>query len=80
MSLPRPSRPVEETAPVAPVKKENKGFRPSDVFRFAPKPDITIDELAYLISVFWTLDVTHDRFDKFDESLQIHFDPFLVNK
>lgn len=78
MPLPRPSRSPkkEETTLAEPGKPlEKKDFRPSDVFRFDPKSDITAEELGYLISVFWTLDVNYDRFFSFQTDMQRHFRP-----
>jgi hypothetical protein len=72
MVLPRPTRPIN----TALVKKEKKiEYRPSDIFRFEPKKDITAYELAYLISQFWTIDVSYERFFQFTETLQSHFIP-----
>ncbi len=74
MSLPRPSRPVQtDEAATSPGKLDKRKFRPSDVFRFDPKPDITAYELACLVAAFWTLDVHFERFFQFPEPLQRHF-------
>jgi hypothetical protein len=81
MPLPKPTRlpKREEEAPAprkVPEKKvEKEDFRPSDVFRFDPKEDITAYEIAYLVSQFWTLDVAYDRFFQFTEELQKQFRP-----
>jgi hypothetical protein len=71
MPLPRPTQQSSVTLP----KKDKSDFRPSDVFRFEPQADITISELAYLISIFWTLDVSYEKFFEFDKDLQRNFRP-----
>lgn len=78
MPLPRPTRYVPKEEPSIPSvlsAHEKKGYRPSDIFRFEPKSDINEQELAYLVSVFWTLDVNLDRFLSFETDLQRHFRP-----
>ena len=79
MPLPRPSRQPHqevEAKTSSEVQKLNKDdFRPSDVFRFDPKPDITAGELAHLVSIFWTLDLDYDRFFSLTSDLQQHFRP-----
>jgi hypothetical protein len=76
MPLPRPTRqPETEVLKSSIPTSERKDFRPSDVFRFDPQSDITVAELAYLVSVFWTLDVNYDRFLEFSEELQRNFRP-----
>lgn len=83
MPLPRPTRQPhqpkqEEEKPVDP--RDSANFRPSDVFRFTPKPDITPDELARLVAVFWTLDLNFDRFSGLEADLQQHFDPIKIER
>jgi hypothetical protein len=80
MPLPRPTRqpykPKDTTAnPPDPIN-----FRPSDVFRFDPKPDITPDELARLVAIFWTLDLNFDRFSNLEDELRQHFTPIKIEK
>ncbi len=72
MALPRPTR-INTTETM--TGKLTHDFRPSDFFRFEPKDDITIEELGYLISIFWTLDVDQKRFLEFGKDLQRHFQP-----
>jgi hypothetical protein len=81
-TLPRPTRkitdqttPPTETEAVPPATKSKyrrRDFKASDRFRFDPLPDITVQELAYLVSILW-LDVHFDRFFSFPEHLQRHF-------
>ncbi len=76
MSLPRPTRQLpQDNTTNSIVSDLSNDLRPSDLFRFEPKDDITIEELGYLVSVFWTLDVNYNRFSQFDEDLQRHFCP-----
>jgi hypothetical protein len=82
MALPRPTRQAHQPIEVEKRIQESlklEDFRPSDVFRFEPKPDITPDELAYLISIFWTLDLNFDRFLSLEQDLQKHFQPVKEN-
>lgn len=77
MSLPRPQRPVSPASKpqlVAPAKEspESPQFRPSDVFHFDPQNDITLQELAEMISAL-EITVHFNRFLKFSEGLRRHF-------
>jgi hypothetical protein len=78
MPLPRPTRQIpQKEAPAAPKVYESADpseYRPSDVFRFDPKEDITIDELVQLFTLFWTVDLNYDRFITIAPELQRHFD------
>lgn len=83
MPLPRPTRhphQSKETEKPADTALDPASFRPSDVFRFDPKPDITPDELAHLVSIFWTLDLNFDRFFALDSELQRHFEAIKIEK
>ena len=83
MPLPRPTRhphQQKEADKPAPTTLYPADFRPSDVFRFDPQQDITPDELAHLVSIFWTLDLNFDRFFALDPDLQRHFEPVKVGK
>jgi hypothetical protein len=85
MALPRPTRQSfhkkEESSSqqqsrqdiIEPLNPED--FRPSDVFRFEPKPDITIEELAQVFALFFAyIDLNADRFISLESDLQRHFD------
>lgn len=74
MPLPRPTRQTKTEDAVTPETTQQV-FRPSDVFRFDPKPDITAEELGFLVSIFWTLDLDYDRFGSLETDLQRHFKP-----
>lgn len=80
MPLPRPTRqPTQKEDVVEQRPKrvlepiDSADFRPSDVFRFEPKSDITMEELTYLFTLFWTVDFNADRFIGLEPDLQRHF-------
>lgn len=80
MTLPRPTRPASADAKARQdgsstrvERVDPKQLRPSDLFRFEPKPGMSSDELAELLSVFFEIDVHRDRFLKLSETLQRHF-------
>jgi hypothetical protein len=79
MSLPRPTRQPHKENTVVQSKRviaepiDPTDFRPSDVFRFEPKSDITMEELTYLFTLFWTVDFNYDRFIDLEPDLQRHF-------
>lgn len=76
MALPRPTRPASadrEASSTSRERLDRKQLRPSDMFRFDPKPDITVTELAQLIAAFFEIDMHFDRFLNFPEPLQRHF-------
>lgn len=75
MSLPRPTRPLGTKRPeITPTPtRDQKGLRPSDLFRFEPQPDITLLELAELLATFLEVEVHFTRFQQFPENLQRHF-------
>lgn len=78
MPLPRPTRQVNQPEP---EKQKPVAYRPSDVFIFDPKPDITPEELAKVVSVFWsTLNLSYDRFASLDDDLRRHFEPTKIAK
>lgn len=83
MPLPRPTwqpNQSEKEADNLPLPTNPEDFRPSDVFRFEPMPDITNAELAYFISLFWTLDLNFDVFFGLEKDLQRHFQPIKIDK
>jgi hypothetical protein len=78
MSLPRPTRkltpgPVSADPSAEPVYKRHD-FKPSDVFRFTPAGDITVQELAEIFALL-CVDVHHDAFFELPETLHRHFRP-----
>lgn len=82
MPLPRPTRQANQPKAEKPIELSSnpEDFRPSDVFRFEPKSDIKEKELADLISIFWTLDLSFDRFFALEQDLQRHFQPIKAER
>jgi len=77
MAIPRPSRTISEPDS-QPVKTPTKpftdnDFRPSDVFKFEPLPDITVQELAYLLMVLYEPAIHFKSYLKLPQDLKRHF-------
>lgn len=82
MPLPRPTRPVsldqeEIAAPVSQTvhRGEKTKYKPSDVFFYDPKPDVTAFEAAQLVAILFNgIMVHHEFFEKIPEHLKRHFE------
>lgn len=81
MSLPRPSRKItQEKETDAPLRTKHRetDYRPSDVFRFEPQPDITVQELAYLLMVLYEPAIHFKNYLNLPDNVQRHFRPTKI--
>ena len=74
MSLPRPSRKLTQEDKSVP-SLDPKKFRPSDVFVFEPRSDITVEELAHLLKVLYEPAIHFKSYLGLPDTVQRHFQP-----